>query len=225
MMINLTCKAVIFDLDGTLTDNMGVHREAFTRFGARYQLRPPDPEDARRLGGMRNREIMPILFRRELTDEEIERYAAEKEAIYRAMIAESCRPVAGTHHLLAALAARGIPCAIATSAPVDNVGSMLQLLGIADRFAEIVLGAEVPNGKPAPDIFLEAARRLGCAPADCLAFEDAFSGIAAAKAAGMRCIALATTHSADELRLHTAADLIVQDYEAFLAYDETWLQR
>ncbi|MFO7168884.1 MAG: HAD family phosphatase [Chloroflexota bacterium] len=208
--------AAIFDMDGTITDNMRLHTEAFVIFGARYNLKHPPPEVAASLSGKRNREILPVLFGRELTDEEIERYAEEKERIYHELMA-SIVPVPGLLQVLDRLDARGIPYGLATSAPRINVEPMLRVLGLEGRFASLTLGDEVAHGKPAPDIFLEAARRLGVAPERCLVFEDAYSGVAAAKAAGMQCVALATTHTADELRANTQADLVVRDYEELLA--------
>ncbi|HWQ14765.1 MAG TPA: HAD family phosphatase [Roseiflexaceae bacterium] len=208
--------AAIFDMDGTLTDNMHLHAEAFVVFGRRYELAAPAPEVAAGLVGKRNREILPVLFGRALSDDEIERYAEEKERIYHELMG-AIAPVPGLLRLLDLLDARGMPAGLATSAPRINVEPMLRALGLEGRFASLTLGEEVPRGKPAPDIFLEAARRLDVPPERCLVFEDAYSGVAAAKAAGMRCVALATTHTAAELRANTAADLIVRDYEEFLA--------
>jgi len=208
--------AAIFDMDGTITSNMHLHAEAFVIFGQRYRLSAPPAEVATGLSGKRNREILPVLFGRELTDEEIERYAEEKERIYHRLM-ERITLVPGLARLLDLLDARQFPIGLATSAPRMNVEPMLRVLAVETRFAAVTLGEEVANGKPAPDIFLEAARRLGTPPEQCLVFEDAYSGVAAAKAAGMQCVALATTHTPEELRANTAADLIVRDYEEFLA--------
>lgn len=208
--------AAIFDMDGTITDNMRLHAEAFVVFGNRYRLAPPPPEVAAALSGKRNREIFPVLFGRELNDEDLARYSEEKERIYHTLM-EGIALVPGLPRLLDRLDAQGVRIGLATSAPRMNVEPMLRALGVETRFAALTLGEEVPNGKPAPDIFLESARRLGVAPARCLVFEDAYAGVAAAKAAGMQCVAIATTHTAEELRANTAADLVVRDYDELLA--------
>lgn len=208
-------EAAIFDMDGTITDNMGLHARAFVIFGERHRLTPPPPEVAASLVGKRNREILPVLFGRPMTDEEIERYAEEKERVYHTLM-EGLVLVPGLARLLDLLDARGVLLGLATSAPRINVEPMLRALDVAHRFAALTLGEEVQHGKPAPDIFLEAARRLGVAPERCLVFEDAYAGVAAAKAAGMACVALATTHTAEELRANTAADAIVRDYDELL---------
>ncbi|HMP40937.1 MAG TPA: HAD family phosphatase [Roseiflexaceae bacterium] len=206
--------AAIFDMDGTLADNMPLHYEAFRQFMQRYDLQPPPAEIAAGLTGKRNREILPVLFGYPLSDGEIQQYSAEKEQIYHQLIA-GLRPLPGLHQLLDILDTRGVPTAIATSAPGGNVPPMLDQLGVTGRFRVVTLGEEVAHGKPAPDIFLEAARRLGADPATCLVFEDAYAGIEAAHAAGMQCVALATTHTHDQLRrLGPAA--IITDYEDFL---------
>jgi beta-phosphoglucomutase family hydrolase len=206
--------AAIFDMDGTLLNNMPLHVRAFRVFIERYGLRPPPPEAAARLIGKRNSEIMPVLFERSLTPEEVARYSREKEQIYRDMLA-GVAPLPGLLRFLDMLEQQQVRIGLATSAPRENVAPTLTALGVADRFSVITLGEEVPHGKPAPDIFLEAARRLGQPANRCVVFEDSHAGIAAARAAGMRCIALATTHSADELRA-AAPDLIVADYNELL---------
>ncbi|MCS6842176.1 MAG: HAD family phosphatase [Roseiflexus sp.] len=206
--------AAIFDMDGTLLNNMPLYYRAFRMFLERHGLRPPPPSEAVRLIGKRQSDIFPALFGRALTPEEIARYTQEAGRLYREMLV-GVKPLPGLLRFLDTLKQQGVRIGLATSAPRENVAPTLAALDIADRFDAITLGDEVPRGKPAPDIFLEAARRLG-QPADrCVVFEDSHAGIAAARAAGMRCVALATTHTADELR-SAGPDLIVADYDELL---------
>ncbi len=97
--------------------------------------------------------------------------------------------------------------AVASSALRNAVHAVLNRLGIADRFARIVTGSDVHRLKPFPDIFLEAARRLAVAPGECVVIEDAEKGVIAAKAAGMKCIAVPSIHTADND--FSAAELVV----------------
>ena len=102
--------------------------------------------------------------------------------------------------------------------PADNVRHTLGELGLSERITVIVRGDQVPRGKPHPDIFLAAAERLGIPPAECVAFEDAPAGVAAAKAAGMVCVALSTSFSVEAFRAAGAMpDLVVADFDAFVA--------
>ena len=186
-------RAVIFDIDGTIVDNMHLHAEAFAVFAERHGLPALTPGDRARLDGRRNSEIFPLLFKREVPREEWQAYEREKEGLYRELSKGRLAPMKGLHTLIARLRDSGIPMALATSAPEPNVIHTLHELGLADAFPVIVRGDQVPRGKPAPDVFIEAARRLQVAPADCLVFEDAPMGIEAAHAAGMPVVALTTS--------------------------------
>jgi beta-phosphoglucomutase-like phosphatase (HAD superfamily) len=127
--------------------------------------------------------------------------------------------------LLEALASHRIPVAVATSAPRENVVHTLGELGLADRFRSIALSDEVPRGKPFPDVYLRAAAGLGVDPSACLAFEDAPIGVAAARAAGMRCLALTSTfpREAFESGEWPAPHGVCPDYLAYLAGEGHWL--
>lgn len=213
--------AAIFDMDGTLADNMPLHHAAFRQFIERHRLMPPAADVAAGLTGKRNREIMPVLFGRPLDEAELAAAAEEKEALYRAMI-PGISPLAGLVPLLDVLDRHGIPLALATSAPAGNVAPLLTAIGVAGRFRVITLGEEVPRGKPAPDIFLEAARRLGVAADRCLVFEDAIAGLVAAGAAGMQSVGMATTHDAAYLA-GSGASMVARDYHEVLDAIGSWL--
>jgi len=210
-------RAVIFDIDGTLVDNMHLHAEAFGVFAERHGLPPLTREDRARLDGRRNSEIFPILFNRDVPREEWLAYEHEKEGLYRELSRGRLSPLNGLHDLIERLKVERIPIALATSAPKPNVVHTLAELDLAAEFPVIVRGDEVARGKPAPDVFIEAARRLGVDPADCLVFEDAPMGIEAAQAAGMRVVALTTSFQASHFeQLTPPPSYVCQDFDAYL---------
>jgi HAD superfamily hydrolase (TIGR01509 family) len=210
-------QGAIFDLDGTLVDNMPVHADAFAIFVQRHGLPSLTMADRRRLDGRRNRDIFPDLFGRPLSDDEQRAFAGEKEALYRELSAGRLVPVTGLLDLLDRLDARDIPVAVATSAPPENVHHSLAELGLAARLTRIVRSDQVPRGKPFPDVFLAAADRLGVQASECVAFEDAPIGIMAARAAGMRSVALTTSFGRDVfLDPAVGADEVVSDFAQYL---------
>jgi beta-phosphoglucomutase len=239
-------RGVIFDLDGTLLDNMALHAEAFAIFMTRHGLTPPDADQRqggsggtagspqleergrihsdRANAGKRNRDIFPVLFGRALADEELRRFADEKEGLYRELSRGRLVALAGLDRLLARLHARSIPVAVATSAPPENVRHTLAELGLGARLDRVVRADEVPRGKPHPDVFLAAARLLGVPAAECVAFEDAPAGVAAAKAAGMTCVGVTTSFTASALGAAGAApDFTVADFDEYLKGPGAWL--
>jgi beta-phosphoglucomutase len=213
--------AVIFDLDGTIVDNMSLHAEAFAAFVTRHGLPPFTESDRIKTDGRRNSEIFPLLFGREMAREEWLAYEVEKEGLYREISRGRLTLVPGLTTVLDRLAAERIAVALATSAPKANVAHTLGEVGLATAFPVIVRGDMVPQGKPAPDVFLEASRQLDVLPGQCLVFEDAPMGITAARAAGMRVVALTTSFSADHFAaLADRPDGACRDFDAFLAKTE-----
>jgi HAD superfamily hydrolase (TIGR01509 family) len=211
-------RAVIFDIDGTIVDNMHLHAEAFAVFAERHGLPPLTTEDRARLDGRRNSEIFPILFKREVPRDEWLAYEDEKEGVYRELSRGRLMPMKGLLGLIDRLRASGTAMALATSAPKANVIHTLRELDLTEAFPVIVRGDEVPRGKPAPDVFLEAARRLDVEPSACLVFEDAPMGIAAAQAAGMAVVALTTSFQASHFdQLQPPPSGTCCDFEDFLA--------
>ncbi len=196
---------------------MHLHAEAFAVFAERHGLPPLTPDDRARLDGRRNSEIFPILFNRAVPREEWLAYEHEKEGLYRELSRGRLSPMKGLLELIERLRRDRIPMALATSAPKANVVHTLAELELASAFPVIVRGDEVARGKPAPDVFIEAARRLRVAAADCLVFEDAPMGVEAAKAAGMWVAALTTSFNEEQFRaLPQPPDVVCPDFEAFL---------
>jgi beta-phosphoglucomutase family hydrolase len=186
--------AAVFDMDGTLVDNMGHHADAWIQIARRHGVMDVTVEHfEQHFAGKKNEEIFPELLQREIPADELAAYAWEKEALYRSLATSTLAPVPGLLEFLAALKAARVPMAIATAAPKENRTLVIELFGL-DRFVDVVVGAEdVVRGKPAPDIFLKAAHTLGIDPARCVAFEDAKNGVLSAKAAGMAVVGVLTT--------------------------------
>lgn len=213
-------RGVVFDMDGVLVNNTPVHVEAFGIFCDRYGV-TGWKEKLAGAYGMGNDDIMRLILPAELIQEKgLAALAAEKEAIYREIYTPTIRPVTGLRELLDRLRTAGVPCAVGSSGPRDNIAFVLDRCGIADCFAAIVDGEQVTHCKPDPEIYLTAAEKLGLAPSECLVFEDARAGIEAAHRAGVgRIVALATTLSADELA-DTAAERIIADFTEITSIED-----
>jgi beta-phosphoglucomutase len=204
--------AVLFDLDGTLVDNMPFHITAWIETG-RALDRELTREQILSFAGRKNEEILPIILGRALHPEELARFADQKEARYRELYAGQIQLHVGADKLLHELAARGVACAIASAAPRDNRKLVVEATGLTARMGAIVGAEEVKNGKPAPDLFLEAARRLSANPANTLVFEDAVAGVHAGLAAGMRVVGITTSEPAEKL-LAAGALAAIPDFDA-----------
>jgi len=217
-------QGVVFDIDGTLLDNMPFHQEAFDVFAERHGLPAITLETRKWMDGKRNGDIFPYLFARVLAPTEAEALADEKESLYRALSKGRLAPLAGLERLLSRLDARGIPMALATSAPRANVDHTLGELGYTRRLTLVARSDDVPRGKPFPDVFLEAARLMGVDAARCLAFEDAPAGIIAARAASMICVGVSTSYTPAILATtDPPPHLVVSNYDEFLDTAGAWL--
>ena len=193
-------QGVIFDMDGVLLDNLDFHLRAFKLFGEEHD-RVLTNEQIQAVFGRKNADMLQALLESELSEGEIRRYETRKEELYRDLIRPHLREqvVGGLMEFLGTLRRKGFRIALATSGPIDNVNMVLEELGLRDYFSFVVTGDQVVHGKPHPEAFLLAAEGLGLAPSSCVVFEDSFSGVEAAVRAGCRCVALATTHSVEEL--------------------------
>ena len=151
-----------------------------------------------------------MLFHQDMSEDDMERFSAQKEALYREIYAPQRALLPGIERFLRALKAAGVPAAVATGSPPDNIPFIMDHFDLCKYFSAVVGAIEVKKGKPNPEIYLLAASRLGVAPEECLVFEDALLGIQAARSAGMQVIGIATTHEASELE---GAELVAADFE------------
>ena len=203
-------EAVIFDLDGTLVDNNAFHLKTWKQYLTKMGRVISDEEYNANINGRTNADVIKYIYQKEMNEEEILKYSLEKEALYREIYLPHIQPVKGLIPFLDALHVRNIPMAIATSGIQPNIDFMFENVPIRKYFKTVVNSSHIKNGKPDPEIYFTAADRLGIAPRKCLVFEDAVVGINAAKQAGMKVIAIATTHPKDELG---GADLIIDDFD------------
>lgn len=205
-------EALIFDMDGTMVDSMPWHAKAWIEFARRRGLVLDVPDLMRRTTGRNAFECACELMGRQVTEAESVEITHEKESIYRELFGAAFTEVAGFRAFAAQAAARGLKIAVGTAGDRHNIEFVMSRLHMNPLPLAIVGGDEGLPGKPQPDIFLEAARRIGVAPGRCIVFEDAPFGIEAARRGGMRAVAVCTTHSAAELAgPHVLA--AVRDYE------------
>ncbi len=187
-------RAVIFDLDGLIVDSEPLHQESFNRLLARHGIayRIGEEEYGKVFVGVPVRENFEWLIENRGLQISVEQAIVEREAAFLELISNPRNIVVmpGARALIQALTARGIPIALATGASRAEAETMLRGIGITNHFRAVVTGSDAARGKPAPDIYLRALERLELRGEECLALEDSASGIAAAKAAGLRVIAV-----------------------------------
>jgi len=181
--------AILFDLDGLMVDSEPHALATWSWVLARRGVQL-DQATADATLGLRLDETARLLIERFSLSDDPVALGAEKSVLQIERLDGNVRPLPGLFELIAALDARGVKRAIASSGVRRYVEAVLESIGLRERFETIVTGDEVANGKPAPDVFLLAAERLSVAPPACLVLEDAPNGVAAAKAAGMRCVAV-----------------------------------
>ena len=190
--------AFLFDMDGTMVDSMPWHARTWDTLCDRLALPRPGPDFFHRSTGRTGIEVMRMLVG-ERPQAELAALLHEKESLYRELFGPQFAEVRGFRAFARAARAAGVRLACATAGDADNIAFVLGHLGTELEFDTVVGAHDVARGKPEPDLFLLAARRLGVPVAECLVFEDAPHGIEAARRAGMKAVAIATTLPPDEL--------------------------
>lgn len=190
-------KGIIFDMDGTMVDNMMVHHRAWQRKLAELGLDLSLEEVKEKIHGI-NEEILARLFGDRFTPEQCRQISWEKEAAYREIFLPDLQLLPGLQDFLDQLKGADIPMAIGTAAPPENADFVLDNLELRPYFQGIFHAKSVSKGKPDPEIFEKAAASMGLAASDCLIFEDSITGAEAARRAGARAVIVTTTHAEEE---------------------------
>ncbi|HST05264.1 MAG TPA: HAD family phosphatase [Chloroflexia bacterium] len=204
-------KAVVWDLDGVLVDSGEAHKASWVAMAREWDI-PYDPEkDFPATFGRHNTDIINLLWG--VTDANVIQQMADCKEGYFRHSATNLRPAPGAVDLVDALKAAGWKQAIGSSAPLKNITVLLQAMGLTEKMDAIASGDDVSKGKPDPEVFLVAFRKLSIEPAHGVVIEDAPAGVRAGKSAGAACIGIA--NSQDETVLKEAgADLVVHDLTA-----------
>jgi len=206
----------IFDWDGVVVASAALHIASWTQLAAAEGHPPPRVPGLGGLG-LKGELVVAELLRWTQEPTEIQRLLRRKEELFRERVLRGeLAAVPGVKAFLDALRTAGIPAAVGSSAPRQNITACAAALGLTGCFAAVVAAEDVGRGKPDPEVFLKAAERLGCPARHCVVFEDAPAGLAAACAAGMACVGVLTTRPREELPgadryIHSFHDIGVAD--------------
>ncbi|GGZ62060.1 hydrolase [Streptomyces inusitatus] len=224
-MSTLRTTSVIFDLDGTLVDSEPNYFEAGRRLLAEYGVTDFSWERHTDFIGIGTRETLEALREEYAIGAPVEELLAGKNRHYLELARAATEVYPEMLKFVELLHGDGVPLAVASGSSRAAIEAVLAGTGLDAFIRTVVSAEEVPRGKPEPDVFLEAARRLGAVPADCVVLEDAAPGAVAARAAGMRCVAVPYLPAAASDPAFAAAELLYaggqREFTARAAYD--WL--
>ena len=211
-------KCVIFDMDGVIIDSEPLHYKVFKVFSQSLGIQIPD-EEYNRYVGASDKEIFTLVRERYGLPQQAEELAAAYIRKYMEFLGSpgTEKPISGVDRLIQDLHENGVILGLASSATRETIDRVLQMFHLERYFKIRVSGLEVPEGKPAPDVFLRTAELLKVPPEYCTVIEDSHNGVKAAKAAGMTCIAYRNPNSGDQDL--SRADFIIEDFRE-LSYEK-----
>ncbi|MEK7152450.1 MAG: HAD family phosphatase [Patescibacteria group bacterium] len=215
-------KAAIFDMDGVIVDSEPLHMQHLHEFLRGMGVdRPQEFETS--LKGVSANDTWKMLIEAFNLEYEINDLVTRSRQSYVSYLESlpALPVIPGAADFIKYTSKKGYRLALASSAAPKRIELFLQKLKLRQYFETIVSGDDIEHSKPAPDIFLLAAKKLGMQPRDCVVVEDAWNGVQAARAAGMKCIAYGgSVHNTDDL---SAADIVVKDFKAFVKALKTGL--
>ncbi len=201
--------AVIFDMDGVICHTNPYHSRAFREFFSKRNLAPTDEDFAKHMYGKSNSYILSHFLERVIEGEELLALENEKESLFREIYEPYIEPIEGIVAFISDLSNHGVQLGVATSAPRANLELILSKVPIRESLGSILASENVKKHKPDPEVYLTSAANLGVDPADCVVFEDSFSGVSAALNAGMRVVGVLSSHTKEEL---PPCNLYVENY-------------
>jgi len=203
-------KVVIFDMNGVIINDERIHQESWRVYCQKHGFHITEEDFKHKVFGKTEKDTFSYLYNREVTPNELEQFSNERVDTAIEIFKPQIKMTDGLHNLLEKLEENNIPTAVATSARKRYFNFIMDELHIRDYFHVVLTAEDIIKGKPDPEIYLKTADKLHVKPEECIVFEDALSGIEAAKAAGMKVVGIATTHSKDELSL---ANKVVEDFK------------
>lgn len=204
-------KGIIFDLNGTMVDDMMIHHHAWQRKLAQLGLEMTIEEVRQKVHGV-NEEIIARNFPGRFTPEEVKQISWEKEAEYRTIFRPDLQLIPGLSSFLQQLDAMNIPKGIGTAAPKENLDFVMDELHLRDKFLSLIHSGDVKKGKPDPEVFELVAAGIGVPLEECLIFEDSPTGAEASYRGGATSVIITTTHTPDEFSHLNNVLLATKDY-------------
>ncbi|WP_304517408.1 HAD family hydrolase [Cecembia rubra] len=202
-------KAIIFDMDGVICHTNPYHSIAFKEFFAKRNLFPTEKEFALHMYGKSNSYILSHFLGRKIEGQELLELEDEKESLFRTIYKDQIIPINGFMDFFDSLKSAGLLTGVGTSAPFANLELIAGSLGLIERMESILASEHVSKHKPDPEVYLKSADQLKVRPDACVVFEDSFSGVTAAKNAGMKVVGVLSSHTKEELPI---CDLYIQDF-------------
>jgi len=202
-------KAIIFDMDGVVSDTQTLHSEIEAAIFQRYGIKKSVEEITEKYAGVPCKVFFKEVFLENSIPVDVQKIVEEKENLMMERIRGNVTPMPGAINLIKEARQKGLKLAVASSSPIELVSLVLEELNLESIFKVVVTLEDVQNGKPDPEIFLLAAKRLGVTPGECIAIEDGHSGMLAAKSAGIKCIGLVK----DKTSKDYPADILVESLE------------
>jgi beta-phosphoglucomutase len=205
----MNAKAVIFDMDGVICHTNPFHSKAFDLFFKKRGVYASGQDYKDHMYGKSNAYILSYFLNRKIEGQELLDLEEEKESLFREIYAPEVEPIAGFLEFLSILKSNGIKTGVATSAPRANLDLIMGTLGFESQMESIMASENVSKHKPDPEVYLTSAINLKVEAAECIVFEDSFSGVSAGLNASMQVVGVLSSHTKDEL---PPCNLYINDY-------------